>query len=40
MTKIMTALLAIENLDMDTVVTIDDETPYTEGNIIYMHPGE
>ncbi len=40
MTKIMTALLAIENLDMDTVVTIDDETPYTEGNIIYMHEGE
>ena len=40
MTKIMTALLAIENLDMDTVVTIDDETPYTEGNIIYMHKGE
>ena len=27
MTKIMTALLAIENLDMDTVVTIDEETP-------------
>ena len=40
MTKIMTALLAIENLDMDTVVTIDDETPYTNGNIIYMHKGE
>ncbi len=40
MTKIMTALLAIENLDMDTVVTIDDETPYTEGNIIYMYEGE
>ena len=40
MTKIMTALLAIENLDMDTVVTIDDETPYTLGNVIYMHEGE
>ena len=35
-TKMITCLLAIENLEMDNVVTIDDETPFTEGSRIYL----
>lgn len=39
-TKIITGLLAIENLDLDTVVTIDEETSFTEGSRIYLLEGE
>jgi len=39
-TKMMTCLLALENLDMDTVVTIDAITPFTEGSRIYLLEGE
>ena len=40
MTKMMTALLTVENLDMDTVVKIDKETAQTGGNNIAMTVGE
>ena len=39
-TKVMTALLALENLDLDTTVTIDAETPFTEGSRVYLLEGE
>lgn len=39
-TKVMTALLALENLDLSTTVTIDAETPFTEGSRIYLLEGE
>ncbi len=35
-TKVMTALLALENLDLEKIVTIDSETPFTEGSRIYL----
>lgn len=39
-TKVMTALLACENLDFNKTVTIDKDTPYTEGSRIYLVEGE
>lgn len=39
-TKIMTALLTLENLDLSKTVTIDAETPFTEGSRIYLLEGE
>ena len=39
-TKMITCLLALENLDMDKVVTIDAETPFTDGTRIYLEEGE
>ncbi|QIB68364.1 D-alanyl-D-alanine carboxypeptidase [Aminipila butyrica] len=39
-TKIITGLLAIENLPLDKVVTIDGETPFTDGSRIYLIEGE
>lgn len=39
-TKVITGLLAIENLPLDKVVTIDAETPFTEGSRIYLMEGE
>lgn len=39
-TKVITALLALENLDLNKVVTIDAETPFTEGSRIYLLEGE
>lgn len=39
-TKIMTALLALENLQLDTNVVIDDDTPFTEGSRIYLFANE
>ncbi len=39
-TKVITALLALENLDLDKIVTIDAETPFTEGSRIYLLEGE
>lgn len=39
-TKMITGLLAIEKLPMDRVVTIDSETPFTEGSRIYLIEGE
>lgn len=40
MTKILTCILALENLDLDDVLTIDAETPFTEGSRIYLEEGE
>lgn len=39
-TKLITALLAIENLDLSKTVTIDAETPFTEGSRVYLLEGE
>ena len=40
-TKILTALLALENLDVNQKVTVDDQTPYeVEGSHIALEPGE
>lgn len=39
-TKVITALLALENLDLNKTVTIDAETPFTEGSRVYLLEGE
>ena len=39
-TKVLTALLALENLDLNKTVTIDAETPFTGGSRIYLLEGE
>ncbi len=39
-TKIMTALLALEKLDLNKVVTVDAQTPFTEGSRMYLVEGE
>jgi D-alanyl-D-alanine carboxypeptidase (penicillin-binding protein 5/6) len=39
-TKMITGLLAIEKLPLDKVVTIDAETPFTEGSRVYLLEGE
>ena len=39
-TKVMTALLTLENLDLSEKVIIDAETPFTTGNRIYLLEGE
>ena len=39
-TKLITALLALENLELSKTVTIDAETPFTEGSRIYLLEGE
>ncbi len=40
-TKIMTAILALENLELDAQVTVDEKTPYeVEGSHIALEPGE
>ncbi len=36
MTKIMTCILALENLELTDIVTIDSETPFTGGSRIYL----
>ena len=40
MTKMMTAILAVENLDMDTVVSIDKNAAHYEYNSIDLKKGE
>jgi len=39
-TKVMTALLTLENLDLTKTVTIDAETPFTGGSRVYLLEGE
>lgn len=39
-TKVMTALLALENLEFQDKVVIDSETSFTEGSRIYLLEGE
>ncbi len=39
-TKIMTGILAIENCNMDDIVTISKNPPLTEGSSIYLAEGE
>lgn len=39
-TKIMTAILTLENCDLDEVVTIDSQSPFTGGSRIYLVEGE
>ena len=38
-TKIMTLITALENSDLDDVVTVCDEAPYTEGSSAYLKAG-
>ena len=41
LTKIMTAILAIEMGNLSDVITVDDDTPYeVEGSHIALEPGE
>ncbi len=39
-TKIMTALITIENIPLDTVITVDSEAAYIEGASINLQVGE
>ena len=39
-TKVMTALLALEHLDLDQVCTISHDASYTEGSRIFLLEGE
>lgn len=39
-TKMITALLALENLDLSQTVVIDKDTPFTGGSRIYLLEGE
>lgn len=39
-TKIMTAILTLENCNLNDVVTIDAQTPFSDGNRIYLVEGE
>ena len=39
-TKVMTALLTVENLDLNQKVIIDAEVPFTDGTRIYLTEGE
>ena len=39
-TKMITAILALENLNLQDPVIIDSETPFTEGSRIYLLEGE
>lgn len=39
-TKVITAILTLENCDLNEIVTIDSETPFTEGSRIYLLEGE
>lgn len=39
-TKVLTALIILENHALDEVVTIDSESPFTPGSRIYIEPGE
>lgn len=39
-TKMMTAILAIENLDLNKNIPIDADTPFTEGSRMYLIEGE
>ncbi len=39
-TKILTAILALENLELDALCPIDEETAFTDGSRIYLLEGE
>lgn len=39
-TKVMTAILAIENLDLDTIVAVDERASGIEGSSMYLGVGE
>lgn len=39
-TKIMTAILVLENANLDDIVVIDEETPFTDGSRIYVMEDE
>lgn len=40
LTKIMTALLVVENLQLDKMVTVDEEVTWAEGSSIHLKTGE
>lgn len=39
-TKIMTAILALENLDLDKSITVPDDFPFVDGSSMYLLSGE
>ncbi len=40
LTKVMTAILVIEDLNLEDVVVIDDKSPFVDGSKMYLTPGE
>jgi len=40
LTKALTAILVLEDLNLDDVVTIDDKSPFVDGSKMYLTPGE
>lgn len=40
LTKVMTAILVIEDLNLEDVVTIDNKSPFVDGSKMYLTPGE
>lgn len=40
LTKVLTAILVLEDLNLDDVVTIDDKSPFVDGSKMYLTPGE
>ena len=39
-TKILTALIILENHTLDEIVTVDDDSPFVEGSKIFIFAGE
>lgn len=39
-TKVVTALLALKNLDLDKSITVPQDFPYVDGSSMYLLPGE
>lgn len=40
LTKVMTAILVIEDLNLEDTITIDDKSPFVDGSKMYLTPGE
>ena len=40
LTKVMTAILVLEDLNLEDTVTIDDKSPFCDGSKMYLTPGE
>ncbi len=40
LTKVLTAILVLEDLNLEDTVTIDDKSPFADGSKMYLTPGE
>lgn len=40
LTKVLTAVIVLEDLNLDDVVVIDDKSPFVDGSKMYLTPGE